>query len=404
MVFEYKSGMRLNRRPIKQPTSTPKQPPLTSHITIIERRPSPRPGGQAIDIRTMGVTIMRNIPGPEAAVRAKHTCEEGVCFVRGDGSRYGTLGATGSAERQGLVSEYEILRGDLAGIIYNFTRGRERQDGADGRVRVEFANGERAAEYDWVIGCDGATSRTRGMGFGCGWREHVVPTNSWAAYFSIKWNFLGGSRVGHGYSAPGGRFMSVGADPVTGGNRVVLIGAQPRDQRDRTLEYQDALKKYIAETYRDIGWKSEEIIQEMMESTYFYSSEIVQVKMPKLYNGRFVLVGDAGYAAGLTGGGTSLALAGAYMLVGEIGKHKGDLSAGLKSYEQIMKPLIKEMQKIPPFVPAVLAPQTAWRIWLRNQIFAFVAWTGIAEFATKYLGAAFADANMYLLPEYDWDP
>jgi 2-polyprenyl-6-methoxyphenol hydroxylase-like FAD-dependent oxidoreductase len=129
----------------------------------------------------------------------------------------------------------------------------------------------------------------------------------------------------------------------------------------------------------------------------------VQVKTPDLYKGRFVLVGDAGYAAGLTGAGTSLALAGAYILAGELGKHKGDIAAGLQGYEQQIRPLINKMQVIPPLVTTILAPQTAWGIWLRNNIFAFIAWTGLIEFAQRYIGASFGDAKEFPIPEYEWE-
>jgi len=138
----------------------------------------------------------------------------------------------------------------------------------------------------------------------------------------------------------------------------------------------------------------------MIASEDFYASEIVQVKTPTLHKGRLVLVGDAGYAAGPTGGGTSLALAGAYMLAGELSRHPGDVLAGLRGYEQQMRPLITELQKIPPIFPAILAPQTAWKIAARNRIFAFVAWTGVAEFVQKYLGAAFTDTDRFPLPDY----
>lgn len=278
----------------------------------------------------------------------------------------------------------------------------------DGPIIVEFAHGLKTAEYDLVIGCDGATSRTRAMGLGCDIRDHIIPTNCWAAYFSIKQDILRGSRVGQGYSAVGGRFISIGSDPL-GCSRIMLMGIHPRDKRDITLPFRqasiqgdDALKKYIAQHYQGVGWKSDFVMQEMMDSEDFYASEIVQVKLPSLHKGRFVLVGDAGYAAGPTGGGTSLALAGAYMLAGEVGKHTDDLVAGLRGYEQQMRPIIEEMQKIPPFVPRILAPQTAWGIWLRNYAFAFVAWTGIVEFAQKYFGGAFASTEKFPLPEYNW--
>lgn len=139
-----------------------------------------------------------------------------------------------------------------------------------------------------------------------------------------------------------------------------------------------------------------------MEAGDFYASEVVQVKIPSLYKGRFVLVGDAGYAPGFTGGGTSLAIAGAYLLAGEVGRHKGDLGAGLRGYEEQMRPIINDLQKVPPLVPTVMAPQTAWGIWLRNNIFAFIAWTKLLEFAQKYLASAFADSDKHGLPDYEW--
>ena len=53
-------------------------------VTVIERFPELRAGGQNIDLRTAGVTVMRKLPGMEAAVRAKTAPQEGVSFVRED--------------------------------------------------------------------------------------------------------------------------------------------------------------------------------------------------------------------------------------------------------------------------------------------------------------------------------
>jgi len=140
----------------------------------------------------------------------------------------------------------------------------------------------------------------------------------------------------------------------------------------------------------------------MMEAGDFYANEIVQVKTPSLYKGRFVLVGDAGYAPSFTGAGTTLAIAGAYVLAGEVGRHKGNLAAGLRGYEEQMRPIIDDLQKIPPLIPTIFAPQTAWGIWLRNNIFAFIAWTTILEFAQKFFAGSFASTDKYGLPDYEW--
>ncbi|MCJ1291854.1 hypothetical protein MMC34_003401 [Xylographa carneopallida] len=390
-------------------------------VTVIERFPKLRTSGQGIDIRTTGVNIMRKILGMEAAVRAKTTELEGMSFVRDDGRLYGTIRATGNPDKQSLVSEYEIFRGDLARILFDLSKDNEnvqyifgeqiaslQQTEGDGPIKVEFANGLATSEYDLVVACDGATSRTRVMGFGGSVRDYINPVNSWAAYFTIEQDIVKGSNLGHGYSAVGGRFFAVSKDPIAG-NRVVLMSVHPRGERDATLPFreamkqgEEALKHYVAGYYKDAGWKAEEIMAAMMGSNDFYANEMVQVKMPSLHKGRFVLVGDAGYAPGPTGTGTTLAMTGAYVLAGEICKHQGDLAAGLKGYEERMRPIIDDMQKIPPMILTFCAPQTAWGIWLRNHLFAFIAWTNILEYAQRFFGGASTGTDKYGLPDYDW--
>ena len=164
----------------------------------------------------------------------------------------------------------------------------------------------------------------------------------------------------------------------------------------------EALKEFVAQHFKGAGWKSDEVIQGMMDADDFYASEWVQVKTPTLYKGRVVLVGDAGYVPSPTGTGTNLAIAGAYILAEEIGKHQGDLKAGLKECERQIRPLINEMQQIPPLVPGNFALQTAWRIWLRNLIFAFICWSGLLLLFDKFFGGAFSHSDGCKVPEYQW--
>jgi len=391
-------------------------------VTVIERFPEFRTSGQNIDIRTAGVTVMRKIPGMEAAVRAKTSTLEGISFVGKDGRPFATIGASGDPDQQSLVSEYEIFRGDLAKILLDLTKDDKKvkyvyneqiasmQHKDDEPITVEFANGTPTSQYDLVVAADGATGRTRSIGFNCGVRDYIHAVNCWAAYFSIQGDRLNGSKIGLGTSAVGGRFISMGPDPA-GLTRVGMMAISPRDKKDATLPFReaakqgdDALKRYVAQHYQGVGWRTDEILEDMMTSDDFYASEVVQVKVPSLYKGRFVVVGDAGYAPGPTGTGTSLALTGAYVLAGEIGSNKGDVMAGLKAYEERMNPIIKDMQVIPPFVPGVMAPQTEWGIWIRNWMFTFVAfgmqfgkyfnWT-TALWATSFAG------DKYGLPDYE---
>ncbi|KAI1383438.1 uncharacterized protein F4822DRAFT_77881 [Hypoxylon trugodes] len=392
-------------------------------VTIIERFPHLRTNGQNVDIRTAGVTVMRKMPGMEAAVRAKAVPMEGISFVNSKGRTFGVMRPTGNPDQQALISEYEIHRGDLAQILFDLTKDNKsityvfgeqiasmqqhKQD--DGPITIEFANGYPTSEFDLVVACDGANSRTRAMGLGCGVRDYVEPVNWWVAYYSIHQDLINGSKLGQSYSAPGGRFFGIGPDSP-GTNRVAAMAIYPPGDHSSILPFReameqgdDALKQFVARHYQGAGWKCDEAIECLSDAQDFYASEAVQVKLPSLYKGRFVLVGDAGYASGPTGSGTSLAIAGAYILAGEAGKHKGDLAAALRSYNQQMRPILDDLQKIPPFIRPILAPQTAWGLWLRNTILGFVLWTRIINFVQKFIAGSFANSDQYKLPDYEWE-
>ena len=366
---------------------------------------------------------MRKMDGLEEAVRNNLAPMDGASIVASNGRPYGTLRSTGNPEQQSIISEYEILRGDLGRILYDMSNAYENveyvfgeqvvsihQDESKdacghGPVTVEFMNGYPTTKYDLVVSCDGAMSRTRAIGFGCGVRDFVRPTNSWAVYYSAQHDYLNGSTIGQAYSAPGGRTLAIGPDSP-GTNRITMINNSPtstQDFREAKSKGTDATKAFVANHMKGMGWRSNEAIEDLFESKDFYSSEIVQVKTPSLFKGRFVLVGDAGYAGGPTGNGTSLAMAGAYILAGEIVKAKGDVSGGLEAYEVRMRPLLDELTKIPPLVQSAISPQTVWGVWARNWIFAFVCWCRGLDLVFGFFGAAFASSEQYELPEYEWE-
>ncbi|KAJ6102700.1 hypothetical protein N7486_005127 [Penicillium sp. IBT 16267x] len=296
-----------------------------ANVTVIERFPSLRTNGHNIDIRVAGVTVMRKIPGMEAAVRAKKADIEGISFVDSEGRAYGTIRSTGNPDKRSLISEYEIARGDLSHILYDMTKDNENinyvfgeqvasiQQGPseDGPVIVEFTGSLPTSEFDLVVACDGATSRTRSIGLICGSRDHIVSTNSCISFFSPGQDLGQRSKIEEAHSAVGGRFMAVGAD-AAGGTRISFMGCNPRSDMESILPFrkamkegEDAVKKYICQHYQDVGWKANEALKCMLMSDDLYATELVQVKLPSLFKGGFVLVGDAGYAPGPTGTGTT---------------------------------------------------------------------------------------------------
>src|SRR6266545_3213348 len=68
--------------------------------------------------------------------------------------------------------------------------------------------------------------------------------------------------------------------------------------------------------------------------------------MPAWSKGRIVLVGDAAFCPSLLAGeGAGFALAGAYLLAGELQRASGDHIAAYRAYEQRFRPFIERKQK-----------------------------------------------------------
>lgn len=89
-----------------------------------------------------------------------------------------------------------------------------------------------------------------------------------------------------------------------------------------------------------------------------YVDYLRQVKCPTWSQGRTVLLGDAAWCVTpLGGGGTSLALAGAYVLSAFLSQ-LDDHREALQEYEQWMRPLVDDAQDLPPGTPKIAAPTT----------------------------------------------
>ena len=66
-----------------------------------------------------------------------------------------------------------------------------------------------------------------------------------------------------------------------------------------------------------------------------------------------------------------------------------------------MKPYMEGLGQSPGFFADFFAPQTAWKIWLRNYMFAFIAWSRILDLIQKYFCGAFENFDKYKLLEYE---
>jgi 2-polyprenyl-6-methoxyphenol hydroxylase-like FAD-dependent oxidoreductase len=143
-----------------------------AEVTVVERAPELRPGGQAVDARGVAKEVIRRM-GLDAAVRAACTDTVGAFKVDVDGNVLETFRADDDGG-DGFIAEIEILRGDLSRVLHDDTRDgveyvfgdriAELTQDTDG-VDVVFAGGDRR-RFDLVVGADGLHSALRGMVFG----------------------------------------------------------------------------------------------------------------------------------------------------------------------------------------------------------------------------------------------
>jgi len=97
-----------------------------------------------------------------------------------------------------------------------------------------------------------------------------------------------------------------------------------------------------------------------------------------------------------------LAMVGAYVLAGELAQHMHDgrvvdVPAALEAYDRTLRPLVDQVQKLPPGVPWVFYPQTEWGIWFLQTII----WTVTALRIDKLVQMLSSDdRGTWQLPEY----
>ena len=321
-----------------------------AEVTVVERAPELRPGGQAVDARGVAREVIRRM-GLDAAVRAARTETAGAYTVDEDGNVLETFRAEDDGG-DGYISEIEILRGDLSRVLYDDTRDgveyvfgdriAELTQDADG-VDVAFASGDRR-RFDLVVGADGLHSALRAMVFGP--RERFVRHLGLVlAFYSVP-NEFGLDRWLIDYQHPeSGR--SALLRPIQDATRAMAMFSFPAaafdvDHRDVTAQ-----QTLLRERMTGLGWLTPRILAHLDDTPDFYLDQVAQVVMDRWSNGRVGLLGDAAFSSSpMSGGGTGLALVGAYLLAGELATAGWDPEAGFAGYEARMRSFVEANQEI----------------------------------------------------------
>ncbi|MEV1005644.1 FAD-dependent monooxygenase [Nonomuraea sp. NPDC050202] len=304
--------------------------------TVVERAPRMRAGGYAAGLRGEALDVLDRMALLEQA--------EALDLRLGDTAMADEYAALPVAICAG---DLEILRDDLAGLLYQATRREVEYVFGDSiatleqtadDVRVTFDRG-RPRRFDLVAGADGLHSRTRSLAFGPHER-FVRHLGLYTAVFGLP-GHLGSEDGNRVHRVPGKAAAVLSTRDGARARAALHFASGPLIyDRDDAGEH----KRIVAEQFAGEGRLARRLLEEMWGAEDLFFEANAQVEMDRWFSGRVVLLGDAGYcAAPASGRGASQALIGAYILAGELAAGGGHAEA-FAAYEWEMRGFVAEHQ------------------------------------------------------------
>ena len=363
------------------------------HPTVVERAPQLRGGGYAVDFRGAAHLSVLAKMGILDAVKARQTHLSATTIVDQQGRPVAQMPA------HVFAGDVEILRGDLAEILYEATRGTTEYVFGDSITRLEEGPGGVQAWFEHapsrtfslIIGADGLHSNVRQLAFG----EHdrfLEDLGLCVSIFSMP-DSAGLDHAGLLCNVPG-RTAGVFS---TGDNQAIaqLYFAAPGvgyGHRDVAQQ-----KQIVAEAFAGMGWRVPQLLAAMQQAPDFYFDTVSQVHLDSWSAGRVALVGDAACAAGPGGNGTGNAVVAAYVLAGELATAGGDHQTAFGRYEQLVRPYVAKGQKQARGGKDFLAPATPKKIAQVHRFYKMLPYLPVKHLM-KYLTTR--TATGIKLPDY----
>jgi 2-polyprenyl-6-methoxyphenol hydroxylase-like FAD-dependent oxidoreductase len=263
-----------------------------------------------------------------------------------------------------------ILRSDIERVVHERIKDRvELRFGTsvaayeqdERKVRVTLSDGREVA-CDLLVGADGVHSRVRELAFGAE-KQFARFVGYDFAVFNLDDSRglpLDGDTV-YLLTEPG---RQVDVYPSRDGRLAAFF--VHRSERALPDLSREAICRELHGAYADLGWVVPELLNRAAEVPDLYFDRTEQIELPSWSAGRVTLVGDAAGCVSFLGGqGASLAIAGAYVLAGELAGGD-DLGGALARYEARLKPIVAKAQAGGRSFARWLIPDNRVRIAVRD--------------------------------------
>ena len=367
-------------------------------VTVVEKADQFRDGGQNIDIRGAGREVLKFM-GLEKAALNSGTGEKGTAFIRPDGSVAAKF-ITAELGSDGPTAEMEILRGDLARLLFDsigdaatFRFGEsvasimQDNDGAT----VTFTSG-KTENFDAVVIAEGVGSSTRDLVFpgenDPRWMDMSM------AYFTIP-RVATDDHLWRWYHTTRGRGVSLRPDRHGTTRAMLMLQKPPGSEGDWPVDQQ---KAWLHEQFRDVGWEAPRVLEGIDTTSDFYFDNLRQVRMPRWSSDRVALTGDAAWCVTPLGGvGATLAVVGAYVLAGEMHKN-GDCRLAFTAYENNLRAFVDKAQGIHKIVPRLANPHSRFGLAVFHGVVRFISQPFVSKALNRLVSGRSKDID---LPRYD---